>query len=131
MNIRLILTVTGLIASLGVAMNTSADQLYTCKINPSSPSVAGVKTGTLSHGSGYDLKSRGSPYGYYSVRIGACKGTGDWAVASKEKIAEASIVARKGDVTETWLAVTMAGPGCICVTDPCPCASGGPRNSQR
>lgn len=109
MSIRKLFVVTSLVLGIGITSTCSAIELYTCKINPMSPTVGGVRTGSL-------LDSTGRS-------IGACVGAQEWQAGAKTKIADASIKGRKIDVNAF---VALSGFGCICKREPCPCTPGLP-----
>lgn len=125
MSLRKLLSAFALASCLGAAYSACAIEIYTCKINPSSPAVGGLKSGVLSLASDVHPPHPMGP----SSRISECKGTKDWTAASNQKIPSAVFTARKGNVTEAWAATTIGPIGCICVTDPCPCAGGNSKSA--
>ena len=105
MSIRKLFDVSSLVLGIGVSSTCAAIELYTCKISPASPMVGGVRTGVLENQTGRPL--------------GSCTGRVGWRAGAKTIIPESSFKGRKID-TDAFIG--LSGFGCICVTEPCPCA---------
>lgn len=71
--------------------------------------VGGVRTGVLENQTGRPL--------------GSCTGRESWRAGAKTAIPESSF---KGKKIDTNAFIGLSGFGCICVTEPCNCATGLP-----
>ena len=109
MSIRKLFVVSSLALGIGISSTCAAIEIYTCKINPASPMVGGVRTGVLEN-------QTGRP-------VGSCTGREGWRAGAKTTIPESSF---KGKKIDTNAFIGLSGFGCICVTEPCPCAHGLP-----
>lgn len=107
MSIRKLFVVSSLVLWIGVSSMCAAMEIYTCKINPISPMVGGVRTGVLENQTGRPL--------------GSCQGREGWRAGAKTTIPESSFTGKKIDSNAF---IGLSGYGCICVTEPCPCARG-------
>lgn len=107
MSIRKLFLVSSLVLGIGISSTCSAIEIYTCKINPTSPMVGGVRTGVLEN-------QTGRP-------VGSCTGREGWRAGANTTIPESSF---KGKKIDTNAFSGLSGYGCICVTEPCPCAHG-------
>ncbi len=107
MSIRKLFVISSLVLGIGASSTCAAIEIYACKINPTSPMVGGVRTGVLENQTGRPL--------------GSCTGREGWRAGAKMTIPESSF---KGKKIDTNAFIGLSGFGCICVTEPCPCAHG-------